>query len=159
VALAAIFAGFSQINNSNPSFGEGVAGYSRRLGAAYGDFVIGNYMTEGIYPSILHQDPRYFRRGTGTGMSRFFYSAGQIFITHGDSGKTQFNYSEVLGNSTAVAIGLSYYRDSRTAHDAITQLASQLLVDAASNVAKEFWPDVDRRVHHRSKSKASSNVQ
>jgi hypothetical protein len=145
IALAAAFAGESQLSNDNRSFGQGVEGYSKYFGAAYADFVIGNYMTEGIFPTLLHQDPRYFRRGTGSVWSRLGYSIGQIFWTHRDSGGTEFNYSEVFGNSTAVAISNIYYKDNRTAHDAVTQLGVQLGVDTATNVLKEFWPDVNRK--------------
>jgi len=145
VALAAAFAGESQITNSEPEFGQGVAGYARRFGTSYADFVIGNYMTEAIYPTILHQDPRYFRKGTGSGVSRFGYAVKQIFWTHKDSGGTQFNYSEVVGNSTAVAISMAYYPDGRTVSNAITSLGTQLAVDTASNILKEFWPDMERK--------------
>jgi len=86
VALAAIFAGQSQLTNANRSFGQGGAGYARYFGTAYGDFVIGNYMTEGVFPTLLHQDPRYFRRGIGSGWSRLGYAMKQIFWTHRDSG-------------------------------------------------------------------------
>jgi hypothetical protein len=50
--------------------------------------MIGNFMTEAIYPTLLHQDPRYFRRGTGSTWSRLGYAMGQIFITHGDNRRT-----------------------------------------------------------------------
>lgn len=149
VALSAIFAGESQLSNSNRSFGQGTAGAAQYLGAAYADFAIGNFMTEGVFPTILHQDPRYFRRGTGSGWSRLGYSLGQIFITHGDSGRTQFNFSEVIGNSTAVAISEAYYRDNRTAKDAGSELALQLGVDMFGNVLKEFWPDMERKFRRK----------
>src|ERR1035438_5666234 len=59
--LAGAFAGLGQLTNENPSFGQGMAGFGRRLGTAYADQAIGNMMTESIYPSILREDPRYFR--------------------------------------------------------------------------------------------------
>ena len=150
-ALAAIFGGLGQVTNSNRSFGQGVAGYAKYYGASFADFVIGDYMTEAIYPSLLHQDPRYFRQGTGSRWSRFRYAAGQIFFTHTDSGTAQFNYSEILGNSTAVAISNAYYSNGRTASDAVSRLGTQLGVDMAANILKEFWPDIERkfrRKHH-----------
>src|SRR5262249_34587770 len=70
VVLGALFGGLGQLTNSTPSFGQGAAGYAKYFAASYGDFVSGNYMTEAIYPAILHQDPRYFRRGTGGTWSR-----------------------------------------------------------------------------------------
>jgi len=148
-ALAALFAGEAQLTNANQSFGQGAAGYGRYFGTAYTDLLIGDYMTEAIYPSLLHQDPRYFRRGTGSGWSRLRYAAGQIFWTHGDSGSTQFNFSEVVGNSTAVAISNAYYFDNRTASNAASRLGVQLGVDMTANILKEFWPDFERKFHKK----------
>jgi hypothetical protein len=151
VALAAAFAGEAQITDATKSFGQGVAGYSRYFGTAYADFVIGNYMTEGIYPTILHQDPRYFPKLSGSGWSRLAYAIGQIFWTHKDSGGMQFNFSEWVGNSTAVAISQAYYPDNRTASNAISKLGAQIAVDTAANIVKEFWPDIERKLsrkHH-----------
>jgi hypothetical protein len=149
VVLAAAFAGQSQLTNANRSFGQGTIGYARYFGTAYADLVIGDYMTEAIYPAILHQDPRYFRRGTGSGWSRFGYAAGQIFWTHADTSRGQFNYSEILGNSTAVAISNAYYQDNRDAASAVSKLGIQIGVDMAANILKEFWPDVDRTFFHK----------
>jgi len=149
LGLAAMFAGESQLTNANRAFGQGAAGFGRYWAAAYGDFVIGDYMTEGVFPTLLHQDPRYFRRGVGSRSSRLAYAMEQIFWTHRDSGGTQFNYSEVAGNSVAVAISNAYYVDNRTAADAASKLGWQLGVDMASNVIKEFWPDLERRFRRR----------
>jgi hypothetical protein len=154
--LAAAFAGVDMLNNSNPSFGHGVEGYSKYLGSSYADFVIGNFMTEGIFPTILHQDPRYFRRGRGSGMSRLGYAMGQIFWTHQDSGHTNFNFSEVVGNSAAVAISTTYYKDDRSAGKAAESLGVQLAVDTASNILKEFWPDIDRKFRPKHSKEADS---
>jgi hypothetical protein len=147
--LAGLFGAEAQLTNANRSFGQGAAGFGRYFGASYGDFVIGNYMTEAVFPTLLHQDPRYFRRGTGSGLSRVGYAMGQIFWTHRDSGGTQFNYSEIVGNSAAVAISNAYYVDNRTARDAVPKLGVQIGVDMAANVLKEFWPDLHRKLQRK----------
>ena len=149
VALAALFGGEGQLTNANRSFGQGGAGFGRYFGSAYGDLVIGDYMTEAVFPTLLHQDPRYFRRGAGSGWSRLGYAMGQIFWTHNDSGRTQFNYSEIMGNSTAVAISNAYYKDNRTATDGVSRLGMQLGVDMAANVLKEFWPELQRKFRRK----------
>jgi hypothetical protein len=149
IALAAIFGAEGQLTNANRSFGQGGTAFGKYFGSSYGDFVIANYMTEGVFPTLLHQDPRYFRRGTGSGWSRLRYSMGQIFWTHSDSGRTQFNYSEVFGNSTAVAISTAYYKNGRNASDAVSGLGVQLSVDMASNVLKEFWPEIERKFRRK----------
>jgi len=152
VALAAAFAGEAQMTNATKSFGQGVAGYSRYFGTAYADFVIANYLTEGIYPTILHQDPRYFPKLSGSGWSRLGYAANQIFWTHKDSGGMQFNFSEWLGNSTAVAISEAYYPDNRTASSTILKLGTQIAVDTAANIVKEFWPDLQQKLSRKHKA-------
>jgi hypothetical protein len=154
--MAAAFAGQADLSKDTPSFGTGMAGYSRYLGAAYGDLVIGNFMTEAIYPTLLHQDPRYFRRGTGSGWSRLCYAVGQIFWTHTDRGGSQFNFSEVLGNATAVAISNAYIPDHRTPANAESKLAIQLAVDTMGNVLKEFSPDLQRKFRHKDRGAQSA---
>ncbi len=144
-ALAGMFAAEGQLTNSNRPFGQGAAGYAKYFGAAYGDLAIGDYMTEAVFPSLFHQDPRYFRQGSGTGWSRLRYAVSQTFLTHGDSGRTQINVSELIGNATAVAISTSYYSGNRTASDAASKLGMQLAVDMAANVVKEFWPEIQRK--------------
>ncbi len=52
------FAALYQIENQNPSFGQGMKGYARRYGTALADQVIGNMMTESFMPVLFHQDPR-----------------------------------------------------------------------------------------------------
>jgi hypothetical protein len=102
--LAALFGGEAGLTRSTPSFGQGPSGYARYFAASFADFTAGNYMTEAIYPSILHEDPRYFRRGEGGAWSRVGSAVTQIFYTRTDSGHRQFNFSETLGNATGVAI-------------------------------------------------------
>jgi hypothetical protein len=150
IALAAAFAGESQLSRSNPSFGGGAEGYAHYWITAYSDYAIGNYMTEAIFPTLLHQDPRYFRRASGSGWSRLGSAVGQIFWTHTDSGGRQFNYSEIAGNSAAVAISMAYYPGQRNASNAAEQLGTQIAVDMAVNIAKEFWPSRGRKASRKS---------
>jgi hypothetical protein len=140
-----IFAGIYQLQNQNPSFGQGLKGYAHRYVTSFADQSIGNMMTEGFMPALLHQDPRYFRRGTGSVKSRLGYAVTRIFVCKNDSGKWGFNYSEVLGNSAGAAISNAYYPDTRTVHDNVQKLGIQLGTDALSQVAKEFWPDIKRK--------------
>jgi len=145
VFLAAGFAGLGQAADQHPQFGQGMQGYMKRLGTSYLDQVTGNMMTEGVLPALLHEDPRYFRRGVGTKGSRTRYALTRIFVTRTDSGGRRFNYSEVFGNATSVAISNIYYADGRSARDNVVKLAGQLGTDAASQVLKEFWPDIKHR--------------
>lgn len=146
---SAFIAGIGQGTNANPSFGQGMEGYGKRFGAAYADFALQNFMTEGVFPSLLHQDPRYFRRREGSGPSRLGYAISRLFITRNDLGKHRFNFSEVLGGATSLAISNAYYPDGRTAGNNLGRYTLQLGFDAASNVLKEFWPDLKRKLPRR----------
>ena len=154
VVLAGAIAGWGQLTNGNPSFGQGSAGYFRRLGTSYADQAIGNMLTEGIFPSMLHEDPRYFRRGHGTIRSRTYYAITRVFVTRTDSGGRRFNFSEVLGNATGVAISNSYYPDNRSVGANIEKLGQQIGIDAISQVLKEFWPDIKRKLFQRHRDEA-----
>jgi len=146
---AGLFATLYQLENQNPSFGQGMAGYAKRFGTAYGDQMIGNMMTEGIVPAVFHQDPRYFRLAEGSKKSRTWYALKAIVVARMDSGRMTFNFSEWGGNATAVAISNAYYPDGRNWNDNVQKLLIACATDAFSNVLKEFWPDVKRKLHHQ----------
>ena len=150
VLLAAAFAGLGQLTDQNPDFGQGMKGFSKRWGAAYADQALGNMMTEGFMPILLHEDPRYFRLGPGhSPWYRTGYALSRIFVTRTDSGGSRFNFSEWVGNATGVAISNAYYPDQRDALDNATKLLEQCGTDAVSQVLKEFWPDIKRKWFHK----------
>jgi hypothetical protein len=151
VILAGAFAGLGQWTGEQPSFGQGMKGYGHRLITNYADQSLGNMFTEGFFPVLLHEDPRYFRRGTGTIMSRTGYALSRVLVTHKDSGGKRFNYSEWLGNASTVAISNAYYPDSRTAAENANKLLTMVGTDAVSQVLKEFWPDIKRKFFHKAK--------
>jgi hypothetical protein len=147
--VAGAFAALYQLENQNPEFGQGMKGYSRRFGTSLADQVIGNMMTESIVPSLFHLDPRYFRIGRGTVKHRLGYAVTRIFVSRTDTGGQTFNVSEWLGNAAATAISNAYYPDTRTASDNIERLGIACATDAFSQVMKEFWPDVKRKLFRR----------
>jgi hypothetical protein len=149
VVLAIGLAGIGQWSNQNPSFGQGTGGFSKRLVTGFADQAIGNIMTEGLFPSMLHEDPRYYRRGTGSKWSRTAYSFTRLFVTPTDSGSLRFNYSEWAGNAAATAISNAYYTDGRSAGANIGKLGVQIGLDGLGLVLKEFWPDVKHDLFER----------
>ena len=124
IVVAAAAGGFAQLLNSNRVFGQEVSGYGRYFAAAYGNHVIGDFMTEGVYPCLLHQDPRYFRKSSGSAGSRLGYAVSREFWTQTDAGGTAFNYSRVLGTTSTVAISSLYYAHHRMHPSPLMRLAS-----------------------------------
>jgi hypothetical protein len=155
--VAAGYGALGQLTGQNPALGQGAKGYANRLVRVYADQVIGNVLAEGVLPILLHEDPRYFRLGQGRFWRRVEYASSRVFVTRTDSGGTRFNYSEVVGNSVAVGISNAYYPGSRNLGGNFQKLTVQIGTDAFTNVLKEFWPDVKRKLplQHRPTEKGT----
>jgi len=137
-----------QAQNSSPSYGQGFSGYAKRYGTIYANTGIGTLMTTSVFPTLLHQDPRYFQLGTGSTWHRTLYSVSRIFITRGDHGDVQFNSSEIAGNAVAAGIATTYLPPKqRTLGSTLGVWGTNILLNALCNVAKEFWPDLRRKLH------------
>ncbi len=149
----AFLAGISQAEDSEEGYGQGAAGYGKRFGAYFADGTIENYMTGAILPSVLRQDPRYFQSGKGSFMHRTGYSVSRIFLTRGDNGRQQFNYSEVFGS--AISAGISTYsyhpHADRTLPNTVSVWGTQVGYDTITLVVKEFWPDIRRKMSKNKK--------
>lgn len=143
--------GISQAENSEPGYGQGWEGYGKRYGAAFADGTIENFMTSAVLASLFRQDPRFFQSETGGFVHRAGYAVSRIVITRADSGRQQFNFSEVLGS--AMAAGISTYSYHPKADQTIANTAhvwgSQIGYDTLTIVIKEFWPDVRRKLHKK----------
>src|SRR5262249_33309870 len=61
---AGMVGGLEQAQNTFPDYGQGAQGYGKRVGAAYADSFSGSMFGGFVFPSLLHQDPRYFRKGS-----------------------------------------------------------------------------------------------
>lgn len=131
------------------AMGDRALSYPRRYATSLADNSIGNFLTSAVLPSALHQDPRYFERGSGTVLGRVAYAASRSVITRTDSGRRQFNLSEIGGNAIAAGMSNVYYPSAeRTLPDTLTRWGMQVMWDTLSNELKEFWPDVRRKLHH-----------
>jgi hypothetical protein len=104
----AIQAGIGQATNDFPSYGQGAAGYAKRYGAAVADFATGEFMSTFVFPTLLHEDPRYFREGEGSFKRRLGHSLASAFVTRTDSGRATFNWSNSLGRIAAGGVSTLY---------------------------------------------------
>jgi len=150
VVLAAFYAGIAQWQDDFPTWGQGGKAYGKRFGAAYGDQVIGNYLTEAILPVLFHEDPRYFRKGSGTKWHRIDYALSRVLITRTDRGTNRFNYSEILGNGLAAGISNLYYpATERSVGETGEKFAFQIVSDSAFNILLEFWPELKHEIFRK----------
>jgi hypothetical protein len=165
-----LLAGISQAENSEPGYGQGAEGYFKRYGSAFADGTIENFMTSAVLPSILHQDPRFFQSSEGGFTRRAGYAVSRIFITRTDSGRRQFNFSEIVGSALSATISTNSYHprafitvrynaegmptyihnaSDRTLPNTLSVWGTQVAYDTITIVIKEFWPDVHRKMTHK----------
>lgn len=132
-------AGAEQYKGIFPAYGSGIEGYGKRYGAALANHVSGTLFGRAIYPSIFHQDPRYFYKGKGSIRSRALYAIAATVIARGDDGRWEPNYSHVLGNFSAAAISNLYYPASdRGASLVVLNALANTGANAVSNLIREF---------------------
>ena len=151
VASAAFGASFSQAGNETPKYGRGKAAYAERFGAALGDMATQNLFSAYVLASVLHQDPRYFRRGPRSGvLTRVAYSVSRLAIARQDSGRETFNASGVFGMMLGIAASNAYY-PSASVHGSVMagRLTTSLTGGVIGNLTSEFWPDIQRKFFHR----------
>ncbi len=136
---AAGMAGVQQYRNTFPAYGGGIEGYGKRYGANLADDVTGILLSKGVYPSIFHQDPRYFYKGTGSIRSRMLYAISAAVIARGDDGRWKPNYSQVLGTFSAAGISNLYYPASdRGASLVLFNTLAGTGQSALKNLLREF---------------------
>ena len=132
-------AGAEQYKGIFPAYGGGIEGYGKRYGAAFANHVSGTLLGRAVFPSIFHQDPRYFYKGKGSIPSRMLYAISAAVVARGDNGRWQPNYSHVLGNFSAAAISNLYYPASdRGASLVVLNGLADIGANAVSNVIREF---------------------
>jgi hypothetical protein len=144
-------AGVSQAEDSEPGYGQGAVGYAKRFGAYFADGTIENYFTGAIFPTVLHQDPRFFQSDKGGFWHRSGYAMSRTFVTRTDSGGEQFNYSEIVGSALSAGISTYSYhpRGDRNLSNASSVWGTQVGYDTITIVVKEFWPDIRRKLQKK----------
>lgn len=164
----AFLSAISQADNSEPGYGQGWGAYGKRFATAAADGTIENFTTGAVLPSLLHQDPRFYQSSTGGYARRSWYAVSRIFVTRTDSGRSQFNYSEIVGSALSASISTYGYHprstyistptnphqfvpSDRTLTNTANVWGSQIGYDTITIVVKEFWPDIHRKLSKKPK--------
>ncbi len=163
-----LLAAISQADDGDPAYGQGWIAYAKRYGTTVGDSSVENFMVGAVFPSILHQDPRFYQSSQGGFIHRAGYAISRIVVTRTDSGGSQFNYSEIFGAAVAASISTYTYHprstylstptnphlfvpSERTLANSTSTWGTQIGLDTTTILVKEFWPDVHRKLSHKSR--------
>jgi hypothetical protein len=99
-----VTAGIEQATNAFSGYGQGAQGYGKRWGARFADGRTSDLLSHAVFPSLFHQDPRYFYQGSGSTRSRILHAVSYAFIARSDSGQMMPNYSYLLGDMCSGAL-------------------------------------------------------
>lgn len=132
-------AGIQQAADDYPGFGQGAAGYGKRFGAAYATHFSTTFLDRALLPTLFKQDPRYFYQGYGSTGSRIRHALAYAVIRRGDDGRSQPNYSGILGSFAAGGISYFYYPDSDHSPGLLVQNSMvAIAVQGAYGLFQEF---------------------
>ena len=81
-------AGIEQATDAYAGYGQGAAGYAKRFAAKFTDGRTSDFLTHAVFPSLLHQDPRYYYQGSGSAKSRLAHAVTSAFLARSDTGLT-----------------------------------------------------------------------
>ncbi len=137
-AFEALWAGVEQAANT-PNYRLGAQGYGERFGANLASGSSEALFGNAILPSLLHQDPRYFYRGSGTKGSRAWHAIIAPFVCQGDNGKLQPNYSQWGGSLISASLSNTYYPGSNRGADLIFRnFGTSMGLHVVLGLAQEF---------------------
>ena len=146
LATAAISVGA----DAHSPYGPGMKGFAKNVGVAYTQDISGQLFDTFLIPSLVHQDPRYYRMPHASIPRRVLNSITQVYWSRSDSGKGMPNCATFLGFAINAEIMNLYVPgiqtdSSATAQRYITGLASAPI----DNFITEFLPDVASKIHVR----------
>ncbi len=133
-----IVAGIGQAAD-HPDYVQGAIGYGKRYATNYANSLTDIMLTGAILPSLVHQDPRYFYKGTGTIKARAAHVVYSLIVARGDNGHLQPNYSQLGGDLISAAISNLYYpRANRGAGLVFQGFATYTAIHLAVRMLDEF---------------------
>ena len=146
LAKSAFTAGINQWINDPEEWGQGMKGYGRR----YGHRVLNRTIENSIgmaFTTALGEDPRYFYSGEQGIWRRVKYAVVNTLITRTDDGGRRFATWRFAGNFGAQFISISWRPPSENSvRQAVERSGISIGYDVASNIFKEFWPDIKRKL-------------
>ncbi len=143
----------SQATGAYPRVDPGWGGFGERMAISTMGAESAAFIGGFVYPTLFHQDPRYFPSHEHGIFNRMAYAVSRAVIGRSDSGFSVINTSVIASQFTEAAISNFYvpYRTesvSGTIENALTGLAGV----AEGHIIDEFWPDITEFVWRRTHS-------
>jgi len=134
----------------NREYETGFLGVGQRYGINLATTETDVFFQRFLFPTLLRQDPRYFRNPNLPFLQRALYAMSRVLITRTDGGGQTFNSSRILSIAATRTVSDLYVPGEHQGMRPVAACVSfTLLRDAGLNLVHEFWPDVRRKFLHR----------
>jgi hypothetical protein len=134
-----MFAGFDQAAGYGPDYGSGISAFGQRVGYNAANLASTFLLTDAVLPTVFHQDPRYYRKGSGSVGSRVWWALRSEGVAFSDKGTEMPNYSTVLGFGMSTALSNAYSpQSSITLPKTMERYGVKFGVSLGLNLLREF---------------------
>jgi hypothetical protein len=142
--------GFTIGIDSHTAYGPGWKGFGKNTGVSLLQDTTGEFFEAFLIPSLVHQDPRYFRMPKASVPRRFAHAVSRTFVANNDDGSLMPNYATLLSYPISAELSNFYVPGIHAdASSTIARIATGLATDPANNLLAEFLPDVARHISVR----------
>jgi hypothetical protein len=140
----------SEGRDTHPTLGKGPGGYGQYLWRNALDRTDRSYQINFLFPTLYHEDPRYYAMEKGNPFRRFIYAASRSVITRTYTGKDTVNFAGLSGRMGSEAVARTFYPHTDTSFSNLAiRFGYATARDAGFNVFREFYPDIAARFHHK----------
>jgi hypothetical protein len=103
-----IVTAFDKALSVGPGYGGGANGIAQLYGYNAASLASTFFFAEAAVPAVFHQDPRYFRKGTGSPKSRIWWALRSEFVGCSDRGPQMPNYGILIGFGLSTLLSDAY---------------------------------------------------
>ncbi len=136
--------------NSHTAYGPGMKGFGKISGVSLLQDATGQFFGVFAIPSLVHQDPRYYRMNHGKISKRILYSISRSYVSKHDDGTTMPNYAVLFTYPISAEISNLYVPGIHgDGPSTVARIFTGLATDPANNLLTEFLPDVASHIQVR----------
>lgn len=142
--------GFTIAVDSDSAYGPGLKGFGKNTGVSLLQDTTGEFFGAFLIPSLVHQDPRYFRMPKASIPRRLGHALARTFVANSDEGKLMPNYANLFTYPINAELSNLYVPGIHSdASSTMARIATGLATDPANNLITEFLPDVAKHISVR----------
>ena len=131
-------------------YGPGLKGFGKNAGVSLLQDATFEFFGTFAIPSLMHQEPRYFRMPNEPFKKRLIYSISRTVISRNDDGSPMLNYGTLLAYPINAEISNLYVPGIESDGASTTKrILTGYALDPINNLLAEFLPDVAKHVRIR----------